>query len=156
MNGGTERALIEGAAGRIEVAASMLPAPRAVAVIAHPHPLYGGTMDNKVVTTLARAFTEAGASAFRFNFRGVGATEGTHDEGRGETDDCLAVIAHAKRVAGELPLWLAGGRARASNSRISCSWPRRFGASPDRDWALHPIRTIRSSVKKAATRLRIR
>ncbi len=86
MMANAERALIEGAAGRIEVAASMLPAPRAVAVVAHPHPRYGGTMDNKVVTTVARAFGEAGASTFR----------------------CLAVIAHAKRTAGDLPLWLAG------------------------------------------------
>ena len=60
------------------------------------------------MTTLARAFSEHGASTFRFNFRGVGATEGAHDEGRGETDDCLEVIAHARRTVGELPLWLAG------------------------------------------------
>jgi hypothetical protein len=65
-------------------------------------------MDNKVVTTVARAFAEAGASTFRFNFRGIGATEGVHDEGNGETEDCLAVIAHAKATAGDLPLWLAG------------------------------------------------
>jgi alpha/beta superfamily hydrolase len=103
-----ERALVEGAAGRIEVAASVLSSPRALAVVCHPHPLYGGTMDNKVVTTVARAFNEAGATTFRFNFRGVGATEGTHDEGRGETEDALAVIAHARSVVGELPLWLAG------------------------------------------------
>ena len=104
-----QRASVAGAAGNIEVAASLPDsAPRAVAVVAHPHPLYGGTMDNKVVTTVARAFTEAGASTFRFNFRGVGATQGTHDEGRGETDDALAVIAHAKSAAGDLPLWLAG------------------------------------------------
>ena len=108
MKATAERALIEGPAGHIDVAASVLPQPRAVAVVAHPHPLYGGTMDNKVVTTVARAYTEAGATTFRFNFRGVGATEGTHDEGRGETEDCLAVIAHARRTVGELPLWLAG------------------------------------------------
>jgi alpha/beta superfamily hydrolase len=108
MGASRERAEVQGAAGRIEVAASILPEPRAVAVVCHPHPLYGGTMDNKVVTTVARAFTEAGASTFRFNFRGVGTTEGTHDEGRGETDDALAVIAHAKSAAGDLPLWLAG------------------------------------------------
>ncbi|HUR56141.1 MAG TPA: alpha/beta fold hydrolase [Opitutaceae bacterium] len=108
MRASAERTLIEGAAGRIEIAASVLESPRAVAVVAHPHPLYGGTMDNKVVTTVARAFTDAGATTFRFNFRGVGATEGTHDEGRGETEDCLAVIAHARRAAGGLPLWIAG------------------------------------------------
>jgi alpha/beta superfamily hydrolase len=108
MRATLESALIEGSAGHIEVAASVVQSPRAVAVVCHPHPLYGGTMDNKVVTTVARAFTEAGATTYRFNFRGVGATEGTHDEGRGETEDCLAVIAHAKRTTGELPLWLAG------------------------------------------------
>ena len=108
MKAVAERATIEGPAGRIDVAAAVLPQPRAVAVVAHPHPLHGGTMDNKVVTTVARAYTESGATTFRFNFRGVGATEGTHDEGRGETEDCLAVIAHARRTVGELPLWLAG------------------------------------------------
>jgi hypothetical protein len=67
-----------------------------VALIAHPHPLYGGTLDNKVVQTLARAFVELGYSAWRPNFRGVGASEGRHDEGRGETDDLAAVLAHLK------------------------------------------------------------
>jgi alpha/beta superfamily hydrolase len=103
-----QRAEVQGAAGRIEVVASVIAEPRAVAVVCHPHPLYGGPMDNKVVTTVARALNEAGASSFRFNFRGVGATQGTHDEGRGETDDAVAVIEHAKSVAGDLPLWLAG------------------------------------------------
>jgi alpha/beta superfamily hydrolase len=65
-------------------------------------------MENKVVTALARAFTDAGSAAFRFNFRGVGASAGTHDEGRGETDDFLEVAAHAARAVGELPLWMAG------------------------------------------------
>ena len=102
------RALIDGAAGKIEVASSIPAAPRSLAVIAHPHPLFGGTMDNKVVTTLARAFVESGAATFRFNFRGVGATEGTHDEARGEADDMLRVIAHARELAADLPLQLAG------------------------------------------------
>jgi alpha/beta superfamily hydrolase len=103
------RAFVVGAAGRIEVATSIPESPRAIAIVAHPHPLYGGTMDNKVVSTVARAFGEAGAAAFRFNFRGVGQTEGVHDEGRGETDDCLAVIAHARETLdASLPLWLAG------------------------------------------------
>lgn len=102
------RASIEGAAGPIEVAASIPSGPRAIGVIAHPHPLFGGTMDNKVVTTIARAFTDTGAATFRFNFRGVGGTAGTHDEGRGETDDMLRVIDHARSAVGELPLRLAG------------------------------------------------
>jgi alpha/beta superfamily hydrolase len=104
----TERTLLRGEAGAIEVAASMPDSARAVAVIAHPHPLFGGTMDNKVVTTLARAFGEAGAAVFRFNFRGVGASEGQHDEGRGETRDMVRVIEHALATAGSLPLYLAG------------------------------------------------
>ena len=102
------RATLGGAAGAIEIAYAIPDAPVAVAVIAHPHPLHGGTMDNKVVTTVARAFRDAGAATFRFNFRGVGASEGRHDEGRGETDDLLEVAAHAARAVGELPLWLAG------------------------------------------------
>jgi len=103
-----ERTLIRGAAGAIEIAAEIPPAPVAIAAIAHPHPLFSGTMDNKVVTTLERAFRERGAATIRFNFRGVGATEGVHDEGRGETDDLLAVIEHLRSAAGDLPLWIAG------------------------------------------------
>jgi alpha/beta superfamily hydrolase len=103
-----ERASIRGAAGSIEAAGSVPDAVRAVAIIAHPHPLFGGTMDNKVVTTIARAFTDNGAATWRFNFRGVGATEGAHDEGRGETDDMLAVIAHVRERHAGVPLWLAG------------------------------------------------
>jgi hypothetical protein len=104
----THRATIEGAAGVIEIACAVPAHPVAVAVVAHPHPLFGGTMDNKVVTAVAKAFADAGAATFRFNFRGVGASEGRHDEGRGETDDFLEVAAHAARAIGELPLWLAG------------------------------------------------
>ncbi len=78
---------------------------RGVAVIAHPHPLFGGTMENKVVQTLARAFAHCGWSAVRFNFRGVGASAGVHDAGRGETDDLLAVIAQCAPIG---PLALAG------------------------------------------------
>ena len=104
-----ERVLISGPAGAIEVAAESAADPKAIAVIAHPHPLYSGTMDNKVVTTLERAFREQGAATFRFNFRGVGATEGVHDEGRGETEDMLRVIEHARAtVSADLPLWIAG------------------------------------------------
>jgi alpha/beta superfamily hydrolase len=104
----SDRTFVEGAAGRIEVAQTYPAAPRMVAVIAHPHPLFGGSMDNKVVTTLARAFTEAGAATLRFNFRGVGATEGEHDEGRGETDDMVRVAARAREEHPGLPLALAG------------------------------------------------
>ncbi len=75
---------------------------RGTAVIAHPHPLFGGTMENKVVQTLARAFVQSGWQAVRFNFRGVGASQGTYDEGRGELQDLLAVV--AQRASGDLAL----------------------------------------------------
>lgn len=106
MNAQTEKLQLRGAAGVIEVLRDLPSEPsRGVAVIAHPHPLFGGTMDNKVVQTLARAFVASGWAAVRFNFRGVGATEGTHDEGRGEADDYLAVVAE---LAPRGPLAVAG------------------------------------------------
>ena len=108
MNAASERSLLQGAAGDIEVLQDA-PAdgqpPRGTAVIAHPHPLFGGTMDNKVVQTLARAFVLHGWRAVRFNFRGVGRSAGVHDEGRGELDDLRTVVA---QCAAEGPLALAG------------------------------------------------
>ena len=79
--------------------------PKGVAIIAHPHPLFAGTMDNKVVQTLARAFVQCGYTAVRFNFRGVGASAGEYDAGKGELQDLLAVI---RQVAPEGPIALAG------------------------------------------------
>ena len=108
MPAGTQRAGVAGAAGNIEVAFNLPESPRAVAVVAHPHPLFGGTMDNKVVTTVARAFIEAGAATFRFNFRGVGGTQGEHDEGAGETDDMVRVIAYARERVPGVPLLMGG------------------------------------------------
>lgn len=110
MNLHTERLSLVGAAGAIEAvrdAAALAPgaAARGVAVIAHPHPLFAGTMDNKVVQTLARAFVQCGWTAVRFNFRGVGASAGVHDAGRGELQDFLSVV---EQVAPEGPLALAG------------------------------------------------
>ena len=108
MNSQTQKSVIQGVAGAIELALDQSAgegASRGVVVIAHPHPLFGGTLDNKVVQTLARAFTQCGWTAVRFNFRGVGATAGVHDEGRGELDDMLAVVASA---APQGPLCLAG------------------------------------------------
>ena len=108
MNSQTEKLRLAGAAGVIEVQRD-LPADgqasRGVAVIAHPHPLFGGTMDNKVVQTLARAFIACGWTAVRFNFRGVGASQGVHDEGRGELEDMLNVVG---QLAPEGPLAIAG------------------------------------------------
>jgi alpha/beta superfamily hydrolase len=84
------------------------PARRGVALIAHPHPLHGGTRDNKVVSSLARAFFGLGYCAVRPNFRGVGASEGIYDQGIGEADDLVAVCAHFRRQFGEMPILLAG------------------------------------------------
>jgi len=92
MRSSTERVLVAGPAGEIECALDRAAPPaRGAALIAHPHPLYGGTLDNKVVQTLARAFVELGYDAWRPNFRGIGASAGRYDEGRGEVDDLLAV-----------------------------------------------------------------
>ena len=104
----TRRGEIAGPAGALSIAVDTLGdvPQRGLAVVCHPHPLQGGTMDNKVVTTVARALTQRGWRVVRFNFRGVGGSAGTWDEGRGEVDDALAVIA-AHRVAGE-PLVLGG------------------------------------------------
>jgi hypothetical protein len=104
MNAHTQKISIVGPAGALEIALDSPPGDsRGVAVIAHPHPQFGGTLDNKVVQTLARAFTQAGWTAVRFNFRGVGGSEGVYDEGRGEVDDMLAVVQHVA-PAGELAL----------------------------------------------------
>jgi uncharacterized protein len=101
MNSQTVKLSVAGAAGAIECALDApAGAPHGVAVICHPHPVHGGTMDNKVVITLVRAFLQLGWRTVRFNFRGAGASEGAWDEGRGEVDDALAVIA-AQRQAGE-------------------------------------------------------
>jgi uncharacterized protein len=107
MNPTTRTLNLQGPIGRIE---ALLDEPaegatQGTAVIAHPHPLFGGTMQNKVVQTLARAFVQSGWRAVRFNFRGVGASEGTYDEGRGEAVDMLQVISE---MAPAGPLALAG------------------------------------------------
>jgi alpha/beta superfamily hydrolase len=110
MSRAGERIFITGGAGRIETVVDRPEgAARGLALVAHPHPLYGGTLDNKVVQALARAFVELGYVALRPNFRGVGASEGAHDEGRGETEDLLRVLDHAKKELGDsLPVVLAG------------------------------------------------
>ena len=106
MNAHTEKLEVAGPAGRIQVLRDHPEGtPRGVAVIAHPHPLFGGTMDNKVVQTLARAFVQCGWTAVRFNFRGVGTSEGVHDEGRGEAIDFEAIV---QALAPQGPIALAG------------------------------------------------
>jgi alpha/beta superfamily hydrolase len=118
MNAQTQRRSVAGPSGAIECAIDQ-PAggARGVAVVCHPHPQHGGTMDNKVVQTLARAFTQLGYTAVRFNFRGVGASAGAWAQGPGEIDDALAVVA-ACRAPGQA-LVLAGfsfGAYVASNA----------------------------------------
>jgi alpha/beta superfamily hydrolase len=82
--------------------------PRVFGVACHPHPLFGGTMDNKVTHVIARSMTECGAPAFRFNFRGVGTSAGNFDNGRGEVEDLAAVVAEGRRRFPSAALWLGG------------------------------------------------
>jgi alpha/beta superfamily hydrolase len=97
LRASTRREFVAGPAGRIECAVDAPEgALRGAALVAHPHPLFGGTLDNKVAQTLARTFVDLGYEAWRPNFRGVGQTEGTHDEGRGEVDDLQAVFEKLK------------------------------------------------------------
>ena len=83
-------------------------APTACAVVCHPHPLFGGTLTNKVVHTLARTFNDAGMPSLRFNFRGVGASAGTHDGGEGEVQDALAAVRYCRTQWPQAAVWLAG------------------------------------------------
>jgi len=128
MNIHTETYLIDGPVGKIELALDLPDGARSadsadgdaaerpatplkgVVLVAHPHPLFGGTMDNKVAQTLARTFVQLGYAAFRSNFRGVGKTDGLHDNGIGEREDLMAVIAHLRSLPAfaDLPLVLAG------------------------------------------------
>ena len=111
MNAQTQSLTLTGSAGPIEAVldlpeADLFEAPHGTAVIAHPHPQFGGTMTNKVVQTIARACVQCGWRAVRFNFRGVGASGGHYDEGCGEVDDMLAVV--AQTAPADQPLLLAG------------------------------------------------
>jgi len=113
MNVHTQAFFITGAAGQIECAldlpdAEQFAAPRGIALIAHPHPLYGGTMDNKIAQTLARSFIALGYATARMNFRGVGASAGSHDHGAGETDDMATLLAHMQQRYPGLPVALGG------------------------------------------------
>lgn len=102
--------LIDGPAGKLEVA--ILEATEnernAWGIVCHPHPLYGGTMHNKVVTTLAKTFQGMGVTTIRFNFRGVMRSEGRYDQGNGELDDLLAVIDWVQRERKRTEIWLGG------------------------------------------------
>ncbi len=156
MNAQTQRLLLPGPAGALECA---LDAPggaaTALLVVCHPHPQHGGTLDNKVVQTLARAGLQCGFRSLRFNFRGVGDSAGAWDDGRGEVDDALAVVAAARAMAGaaELPLVLAGFSfggfvAASAAARLAAdgSGPRRL--------ALIAPSTLKQAVPPVAAELR--
>lgn len=122
----TATSYVQGQTGRLETRLTVPSTPKAgqVAVVCHPHPLFGGTMDNKVVTTVVRAYKEMGLPIVTFNFRGVGQSEGTHDNGQGEIDDAIAVITWALAQTQASELYLAGFSfgsyiAAAAVSRLS-------------------------------------
>jgi len=146
---------IGGPAGALETKLEFpdaVDAPAAFGVVCHPHPLHGGTMDNKVTHVIARAMNECGAPSFRFNFRGVGASGGTFDNGRGETEDLVAVVAEGRRRYPDAALWLGGfsfgafvalrGAGRLRPTKLVAVAPpvARFElgrvAHPDCDWML--------------------
>jgi hypothetical protein len=105
----TTSLFVPGPAGRLEAAIDEpVMAARAIAVLCHPHPLYGGSLDDGVLATAAGALLAAGVSCLRFNFRGVGASDGEHDGGRGETDDALAALAYCAAQRPHLPRLLLG------------------------------------------------
>jgi alpha/beta superfamily hydrolase len=104
-----EQVLVDGPAGNIDVIVEAPASPKGIALVGHPHPLFGGTNTNKVAQTLAKSMNLLGYVALRPAFRGTGKTEGEHDEGRGETDDQLAVLDWARQRYGvELPIVLTG------------------------------------------------
>lgn len=110
MNTQIKPFFLTGEAGQLQCALS-LPlnqTPVGIALVAHPHPLFGGTMDNKVTQTLARTFVEMGYATARMNFRGVGKSEGVHDNGIGETDDMQILLTHMQNLYPNLPVALAG------------------------------------------------
>jgi len=140
---------IAGPAGELEMAVAMPDSgPRAAAVVCHPHPLYGGSLDNKVAYALARVCRDAGMAVARFNFRGVGTSEGSFDDGRGETADALAVADWlTRRVPERALLWLgfsfgAGVALRAAEHRlprglVTVALPTRYFdplPRPDCEW----------------------
>jgi alpha/beta superfamily hydrolase len=146
----TERLFFTGEAGRIEVLVDQ-PAgtPRGLALIAHPHPQYGGTADNKIVQTLAKTFAELGYIALRPNFRGIGDSLGDYDRGVGETDDLVGVAEQARTRYGELPIVLAGFSfggyvqtrvaQRVTPERMVLVAPATGYLSGDRDYDTPPV-----------------
>ncbi|QOY94339.1 alpha/beta hydrolase [Massilia sp. UMI-21] len=109
MNKYSHKFTLDGHAGKMQCILDLPEgAPRGIALVAHPHPLYGGTMENKVAQTLARTFVTLGYATARFNFRGVGESEGVHDDGRGEVDDMDIMYRHMTQQYPGLPVALSG------------------------------------------------
>ena len=109
MNKFSKKFYLTGLAGKMECLLDLPEdAPRGIALVAHPHPLYGGTMENKVAQTLARTFVSLGYATARFNFRGVGESEGEHDRGHGEVDDMQVMLDHMREQYPGLPVALSG------------------------------------------------
>jgi alpha/beta superfamily hydrolase len=109
LNKFSKKFYLAGHAGKMECLLDLPEeAPVGVALVAHPHPLYGGTMENKVAQTLARTFVSLGYAVARFNFRGVGESEGVHDNGVGEVDDMAIMLAHMQEQYPGLPVALTG------------------------------------------------
>lgn len=106
----TAHFLLPGPAGQLEIRTETptISVKNSLAVICHPHPLMGGTMDNKVVYTIARGFKDIGSPIIRFNFRGVGASEGHYDHGKGELDDLITILTWAQQVCPDHTIYLAG------------------------------------------------
>lgn len=139
--------LIQGPAGKLEVAVSSVePGAKAWGVVCHPHPLFGGTMYNKVVTTLVKAFQSQGVNTIRFQFRGVGQSQGEFDHGRGELEDLLAVLSWMQSSYGRHPLWLGGfsfGAYIAAQAAVE--WPTQklvTVAPPVENFPMHLIPPI--------------
>jgi alpha/beta superfamily hydrolase len=109
MNIHSQKFYLDGDAGKMQCLLDLPDdAPRGIALVAHPHPLYGGTMENKVAQTLARTFVTLGYAVARFNFRGVGESEGVYDDGKGEVDDMAIMYEHMRARYPDLPVALAG------------------------------------------------
>jgi len=109
MNIHSQKFYLDGDAGKMQCLLDLPDeAPRGIALVAHPHPLYGGTMENKVAQTLARTFVTLGYAVARFNFRGVGESEGVYDDGKGEVDDMAIMYEHMRARYPDLPVTLSG------------------------------------------------
>ena len=152
-----EHILLDGPDGKIELfvelphAAGVEPHGTidGIALIAHPHPLFGGTADNKVVTTLAKAFREMGCATLRPSFRGVGGSEGEHDHGIAETEDLLTVHAYARdRFGAALPVYLAGF---SFGAYVTTRLARRLAADGDPAARLVLVGTAAGFVEGART-----